>query len=170
MSHICNRHFFWNRNYLSIKWLTFIKFTFFIFFLIFIWRIIALQNFAVFCQTSTRISHRYTYVPSLLNLSPHPTPLDCHRAPVWVPWSYSKFFLAIFFTYGIVSFHVALSIASKNVYFLFFYLSLKFWQTWQMKPTYQLFFENFRFVYNANYVITSKTSVQFKVRYISFSI
>ena len=27
----------------------------------FYWRIIALQNFAVFCQTSTWISHRYTY-------------------------------------------------------------------------------------------------------------
>ena len=27
------------------------------------WRIIALQNFVVFCQTSTWISHRYTYIP-----------------------------------------------------------------------------------------------------------
>ena len=34
----------------------------------FYWKIIALQNFAVLCQTSTWISHRYTYVPSLLNL------------------------------------------------------------------------------------------------------
>ena len=50
------------------------------------WRIIALQNFVYFCQTSTRISHRYTQVPSLLNLPPHPSLLDCHRAPVWVPW------------------------------------------------------------------------------------
>ena len=141
-----------------------------VFFLIFIWRIIALQNFAVFCQTSARISHRYTSAPSLLNLPPHSTPLDCHRAPVWVPWSYSKFSLAICFTYGIVSFRVALSIPSKKIYFLFFYLSLKFWQTWQMKPTYQLFFENFRFVSSANYAITSKASVQFKVRYMSFSL
>ena len=39
--------------------------------LFFNWRIIALQNF-VFCQTSTWISHRYTYIPSLLNLPPHP--------------------------------------------------------------------------------------------------
>ena len=31
------------------------------------WRIIALQNF-VFCQTLTWISHRYTYIPSLLNV------------------------------------------------------------------------------------------------------
>ena len=32
-------------------------------FLFFYWRIIALQNFVVFCQTSTWISHRYTYTP-----------------------------------------------------------------------------------------------------------
>ena len=39
-------------------------------FIFFYWRIIALQNCVVFCQTSTWISHRYTYVPSLLNLPP----------------------------------------------------------------------------------------------------
>ena len=33
----------------------------------FYWKIIALQNFAVLCQTSTWISHRYAYIPSLLN-------------------------------------------------------------------------------------------------------
>ena len=45
--------------------------------IIFYWRIIILHNFAVFCQTSTWISHRYTYIPSLLNLSPisHPSRL-----------------------------------------------------------------------------------------------
>ena len=39
---------------------------FYFFFLIYIfyWRIIALQNFVVFCQTSTWISHRYTYFES----------------------------------------------------------------------------------------------------------
>ena len=39
---------------------------------IFNWRIIALQNFVVFCQTSAWISHRYMYmyVPSLFNLPP----------------------------------------------------------------------------------------------------
>ena len=43
---------------------------------IFNWRIIALQYCIGFCHTSTWISHRYTYVPSLLNLSPtsHPFP------------------------------------------------------------------------------------------------
>ena len=45
-----------------ILWLQFLKF--------FYWRIIALQNFVVFCHTSARISHRYTHVPSLPNLSP----------------------------------------------------------------------------------------------------
>ena len=30
------------------------------------WRIIALQNFVVFHQTSTWVSHRYTYIPSFL--------------------------------------------------------------------------------------------------------
>ena len=41
---------------------------------IFYWRIIALQNF-VFYQTSTWISHRYTYIPSLLSLSPISLPI-----------------------------------------------------------------------------------------------
>ena len=62
----------------------------FFFNLVFYWRIIALQNFVVFCQTSTWVSHRYTYVPSLWtssHLPPHPTPLDWYRAPVWVFWA-----------------------------------------------------------------------------------
>ena len=37
---------------------------------IFNWRIIALQYVVGFCHISTWISHRYTYIPSLLNLSP----------------------------------------------------------------------------------------------------
>ena len=36
------------------------------------------------CQTLTRISHRCTYVSSLFNLPPHPTPLGLYRAPVGV--------------------------------------------------------------------------------------
>ena len=50
---------------------------------------IALQNFVVSCHTSTRISHRYTNVPSLLDFPPISLPIPpsaCHRAPVWVPW------------------------------------------------------------------------------------
>ena len=44
-------------------------------YLFFNWKIIALQNFVVFCQTSTWISHRYTYIPSLLNLPPLSLPI-----------------------------------------------------------------------------------------------
>ena len=38
---------------------------------IFNWRIIALQKFVVFYQTSTWIIHRYTYIICLLNLPKH---------------------------------------------------------------------------------------------------
>ena len=54
------------------------------------WRIIALQHFAVFCQTSTWISHRCTYVPSLLTLPPVSLPSypsRGYRASVWVSWA-----------------------------------------------------------------------------------
>ena len=49
-------------------------------------RIIALHYCVGFCHTSTWPIHRYTYVPSLLNLPhtsnhPHPTPPGCHGAP-----------------------------------------------------------------------------------------
>lgn len=36
-----------------------------------------------FCHMSTWISHRNTYVPSILSFPPT---LGCHRALVWVPW------------------------------------------------------------------------------------
>ena len=53
--------------------------------IVFNWRIIALENSVVFCHKSTRISHRYTHVPSLPSpSSSHPS--ACHRGPVWVPW------------------------------------------------------------------------------------
>ena len=47
---------------------------------IFYWRMIALQNFAVFYQTSTWISHRYTYNPSLLSLSQPDLFAPCHSS------------------------------------------------------------------------------------------
>ena len=82
----------WINIYLSIGLL---KDIFFFFFL----RIIAFQYCVGFCHTSTRISHRYTYVPSLVDAPPiaHPTP------PLWVatghqvdlPGSHSKLALAI---------------------------------------------------------------------------
>ena len=45
----------------------------YLFDLFFNWGIIALQYCIHFCHTSTWISHRYTYVPSLLNLPPTPS-------------------------------------------------------------------------------------------------
>ena len=48
----------------------FLNFFYFFHLFIFYWRIISLQNFVVFCQTSTWISHRYAYIPSLSNLPP----------------------------------------------------------------------------------------------------
>ena len=61
----------------------------------------------VFCHTLTRISHRYTNVSSLL--SPYPSLQPVTEPLFEFPESYSKFPLAIYFTYGIVSFHVTLS-------------------------------------------------------------
>ena len=76
-------------------------------------RIFALQNFVVFCHTSTRISHRYTHVPSLHNLLPISLPTPPFQIVTELlfefPQSYSKFPLSIYFTYGSVSFHVTLS-------------------------------------------------------------
>ena len=60
---------------------------------------ISLQNFVVFCQMSTWIRH----------LPPNPTPLGWCRVLFEFPEPYSKFPLAIWFTYGNVSFHVTLS-------------------------------------------------------------
>ena len=83
-------------------WLNLIAFVLFLNLFIFYWRIIALQNFAVFYQTSTWISHRYTYIPSLLKLSPIslPTPplsLGWYRAPVWVSWAIQQIPLGYLF-------------------------------------------------------------------------
>ena len=70
-------------------------------------RIVALQNFVVFYQISTRLSHRCTHVSSLLNLLPHPTTPDCHGVwhIVWVPWVIVQLPLAGYFTYGHASVH-----------------------------------------------------------------
>ena len=56
-------------------------------FYFFNWRIIALQNFVVFCQTSTWISHRYKKIKSAApylgrGVSPH-------SRPSW-PWTWSS--------------------------------------------------------------------------------
>ena len=79
--------------------------------LVFNWRIIALQNFVVFCKTSARISHRYTRVPSLPSPSPsRPSRLSQFESVFEFPESYRKFPLAVYFIYGIVRFHFILSI------------------------------------------------------------
>ena len=51
-------------------------FFFFVFFFLFIFnqRIIALQYCVGICHTTTWVSHKYTHVPSLLNLLPPPPP------------------------------------------------------------------------------------------------
>ena len=46
---------------------------------LFYWRIIALQNFVVFCQTSTWLSHRYTYIPSFWTCLWSPSPSHSSR-------------------------------------------------------------------------------------------
>ena len=75
----------------------------------FYWRIITLQNFVVFCQTSIWCIYPLPFEP-LSHLHPHTTPLGWYRAAVWVSWDYSKFPLAIYFAHGNISFHVTLSI------------------------------------------------------------
>ena len=98
------------------RWGTFDHFLIF-----FNWRIIAFQNFVVFCHTSTRISHRYTHVLFFPNLPP--TPIWSHPTlqPVTEPLfefseSHSRFPLAIYFTYGTVNFHVTLSIHLTSLF------------------------------------------------------
>ena len=52
------------------------------------WRMITFQYCVDFCHATWWISHKYTYVPSLLNLALPCTPLDCHRRPDWFPWAH----------------------------------------------------------------------------------
>ena len=93
-------------------------------------RIIALQN-SVVCQTSAWISHRCTYVPSLLSLlSPSPSqPSRLIQSPCLSSLRHnSKFPLAIYFTHVIESFHVTLRtshplLPSRCVHKSVFYVS-----------------------------------------------
>ena len=64
----------------------------------------ALQNFVVFCQTPN-MNQPWVYIYALpfepsSHLPPHPTPLGWYRALFEFPEPYSKFPLAIYFTYG----------------------------------------------------------------------
>ena len=69
------------------------------------WRITALQYCVGLCHTSTWISHRYTYVPSLWNLPPTSHPSKFWQRPRFeFPESYSEFPLAVYFAHGNVCF------------------------------------------------------------------
>ena len=61
----------------------------------------------VFCQASAWISHRYTYILSLLNPPPHSLPIP----PLWLIQSHTahSHWLAGWLTHGCVSVHVTLS-------------------------------------------------------------
>ena len=86
-------------------------------YLFFNWRIISLQNFFVFYQTSTWISHRYTYsrvcmsVPNSLNISP---PI----LPCWQP----NFVLQVFW----VCFCLSLFLFHKQVHLYHFFIDLAY--------------------------------------------
>ena len=70
-------------------------FSLFLIYLFFYRRIIALQNFVVFCQTWTWISHRNVYIPSVLKPPPISLPippLQVDTEPLFdFPEPYSKF-------------------------------------------------------------------------------
>ena len=91
----------------SFSWAVFMIFFLFYNF-IFNWRIIALQYFVGFCQTSAWIGCRCTHVPSLM---------PCRPSCLWVVTepqfeftaSYVKFPLAVYLTHGDVCFHSTLS-------------------------------------------------------------
>ena len=76
----------------------------FLFSFVFNWKIIALQYCVSFCHTSTWISHKYAYVPSLLNLPPIQLSIPPSRSSPGPSFgflvSFSKFPLAIYFAYG----------------------------------------------------------------------
>ena len=101
---------------------------FFFFKFVFNWKIFALQRCAGFCHMSTWISHRYTYVPSLLNLplTSHPIPplYFVTEHPAELPASYSKLLLAIYFTHGSVHVSMLLSQFVSSTPFLAVSISL----------------------------------------------
>ena len=74
------------------------------FYFIFNWRVTALQYCNGFCHIPTWITHRCTYVLSLLKFPPTflPIPLSklSQSTNFGFPESYSKFPMAIYFTYG----------------------------------------------------------------------
>ena len=77
------------------------------------WRIIAFQCFVSFCCEEMEIIHKYTYISSLLNLSPTLVPSFPSRLSQSIrpehPVLFSNFPLAICFTYGNVYVSMPLS-------------------------------------------------------------
>ena len=100
------------------------------FFFFFNWRIIALQCNVGFCHTLTWISHKYTYIPSLLNLPSNPAlrpPLghDRARAPGWAPCVIQQLPVShLFYTVSVTSLESILSLklrwcSTQSIVFLF---------------------------------------------------
>ena len=76
---------------------------------------LAWQYWLVCCHTSTWISHRCIYVPSLLKPPSHLpsfyTPSGCYRAPVWVPWVTQQTSVGyLFYIWSCICYHATLSI------------------------------------------------------------
>ena len=93
-------------------------FNFFFFAILFFkWRIIALWSSVIFCQTSTRISHRYTHVPSLPNLPSVSLPIPRFwivSQPLFEFWVIHRVPIGslLDIRYGNVSLHVTLPMHS----------------------------------------------------------
>ena len=82
-----------------------IRFAFFFqrplrFFFFFNWKIIGLQCCAGFCHTAMQIRHRYTYMPSLLNLPPTLSTIPAPKVVAELPGLHRYFLQAIYFTHG----------------------------------------------------------------------
>jgi len=65
-----------------------------------------------FCHTTTWISHKYAYIPSLLSLPPnsHPSPPGHRRAPGWAPWVIQQLPSCLFYTLGNMYMSMLLSV------------------------------------------------------------
>ena len=121
---------------ISINPLTFLKN--FILFLIGGW----LQYCDDFCRTSTWISHRYTYIPSLLNLPPHSTPRWYWWTFYIFHWNSSQSFLfsnylfiykSILHCYGLWDIYLILFCLVYLVLLSLFILLFKLSQIWPVK-------------------------------------
>ena len=95
--------------------------------LFFNWRIAALQCCASFCSTTTWITGKYTYIPSLLSLLPHPISPLYHGVPSWAPCAVLHMLMYICQYYS--QFHPTLSF-SCCVYKSVPYICTSHWSEW----------------------------------------